>query len=68
MNREAHSFFESIKIKRELNKWLKEASDYADIIIPYTSAENLLAQAEYYTHYEELEKRYFELTSVSEAQ
>ena len=68
MNREAHSFFESIKIKRELNKWLKEASDYADIIKPYTSAENLLAQAEYYTHYEELEKRYFELTSVSEAQ
>lgn len=68
MNREAHSFFESIKIKRELNKWLKEASDYADIIKPYTAAENLLAQAEYYTHYEELEKRYFELTSVSEAQ
>ncbi len=58
MNREADSFFDSIKIKRELNAWLKSASVYADVTKPYTNAENLVAQAEYYTHYEELEARY----------
>ncbi len=68
MDREAHSFFGSIKIRRELSKWLKEASVYADITKPYTNAESLLAQAEYYTHYEELEKRYFELLAKTQAQ
>ncbi len=61
MDRDAHSFAESIKIRRELSRWLKEASVYADVTKPYTNAKALLAQAEYYTHYEELEKRYTEL-------
>ncbi|MBQ7117014.1 MAG: MFS transporter, partial [Clostridia bacterium] len=61
MDREANSFFDSIKIKRELNKWLKAASVYADVTKPYTNAEALIKQAEYYTHYEELERRFFEL-------
>ena len=68
MDREANSFLESIKIKRELNRWLKKASLYADITKPYTNAESLLAQAEYYAHYEELEKRYFELTVKADSQ
>lgn len=68
MDREANSFFESIKIKRELNRWLKYASVYADITKPYTNAQSLLAQAEYYAHYEELEKRYFELAVKADAQ
>lgn len=58
INREAHSFIESIKIKRELNAYLKKASVYARIIKPYTDAKNLIEQAENYTHYEELEARY----------
>lgn len=58
MNREAHSFFESIKIRRELSAYLKMASDYARITKPYTDAENLIAQANNYTHYEELEEMY----------
>ncbi len=58
INREAHSFIESIKIKRELNAYLKTASVYARIVKPYTDAENLIKQAENYTHYEELEERY----------
>lgn len=68
MDREAKSFFVSLKIKRELNKWLKEASVYADITKPCTNAKSLLAQAEYYAHYEELEKRYFELAGKTEVQ
>ncbi len=66
MDRDAHSFAESIKIRRELSRWLKEASVYADITKPYTNAQALLAQAEYYTHYEELEKRYNELMSQAQ--
>lgn len=58
MNREAHSFFESMKIRRELNAYLKMASDYARITKPYTDAENLITQANNYTHYEELETMY----------
>ncbi|MBQ2841820.1 MAG: MFS transporter [Clostridia bacterium] len=58
INREAHSFIESIKIKRELNAYLKMASVYARIIKPYTDAKYLIEQAENYTHYEEIEARY----------
>lgn len=58
INRESHSFIESIKIKRELNNYLKKASVYARIIKPYTDAKNLIEQAENYTHYEEIEARY----------
>ena len=58
INRESHSFIESIKIKRELNAYLKKASVYARIIKPYTDAENLIEQAENYTHFEELEAKY----------
>ncbi len=58
MNREAHSFIESINIKRELNAYLKMASVYARIVKPYTDAKYLIEQAENYTHYEELEAKY----------
>ncbi len=58
INREAHTFIESVKIKHELNSYLKKASVYARIIKPYTNAKNLIEQAENYTHYEELEARY----------
>ncbi len=58
INRESHSFIESMKIKRELNAYLKKASVYARITKPYTDAENLIEQAENYTHYEELEAKH----------
>ncbi len=58
INRESHSFIESIKIKRELNAYLKKASVYARITKPYTDAKNLIEQSENYTHYEELEAKY----------
>lgn len=58
VNRESHSFIESIKIKRELNAYLKKASVYARITKPYTDAKNLIEQSENYTHYEELEAKY----------
>ena len=57
-NREAHSFIESIKIKRELNAWLKAESVYKRVTKPYTDAQSLITQANNYTHYDELEKMY----------
>ncbi len=58
MDREANSFFDSIKIKRDLNAWLKAASVYERAVKPFTNAESLIRQAENYKHYEELEERY----------
>ncbi len=58
MDRESTGFFDSLKIKRELKAWLKQASVYERAIKPYTNAENLIKQAESYTHYEELVERY----------
>ena len=58
MEREATGFFDSLKNKRELNAWLKNASLYERAIKPYTNAESLIKQAESYTHYEELQERY----------
>ena len=67
MDREHDSFIDSIKIKRELNAWLKAASVYAEATKPYTNAKELLEQAEYYTHYEELERRYYSIQQKSMA-
>ncbi len=64
MNREVSSFFDSIKLKRELNAYLKAASVYTAVVKPYTDAENLITQAENYTHYDELERKYLQLHPV----
>ena len=63
MSREAASFADSLRIKRELNAWLKAESVYIAVNKPYQSAKELVEQAEYYTHYGELEARYFALKS-----
>lgn len=60
MNKTAKNFFESMKIKRELNAYLKKASIYASVTKPYTDAKNLIEQAENYTHYYELEQKYLQ--------
>lgn len=52
-----------MKQRRELKAFMKAESVYARAAKPFTDAENLIAQAENYTHYEELEKKYFELTN-----
>lgn len=64
LDRDSSSFIESMKIKQELRIYLKNESVYLRIIKPYSDAENLLAQAKYYEHYEELEERYHALNSV----
>ena len=61
LSREATSFIESMKIKREFNKYLKMVSIYTAVVKPYTDAQNLLDQFENYTHYEELESRFLQL-------
>lgn len=58
MNKETSSFAESMKVRRELRKYLKQVSVYARAVKPYTEAELLLRQSQYYSDYEELEKRY----------
>ena len=68
MSREASSFFDSLKIKRELNAYLKAVSIYTEIVKPYTDAQNLLIQFENYTHYDELENRYFQLVESKKAE
>ncbi len=57
-NREAASFIDGLRIKRELNAYLKKESVYLRATKPYKDAQSLLEQAQYYTHYEELEERY----------
>lgn len=64
MNREAKTFFDSIKIRKDLKAYLKAVSVYTRATKPYTDAKNLIEQAEYYTHYDELEERYFQLCNV----
>ncbi len=58
LNREPQGFFESLQIKQELRAYLKSASVYARVVKPYTDAQNLITQANSYTHYEELEEIY----------
>ena len=59
INRETHSFVDSLKLRRDLKAYLKAVSVYNRITKPYTDAKNLIEQAENYTHYEELEEKYF---------
>ncbi len=64
ISREAKSFIDSIKIKKELNAYLKAVSVYNEVVKPYTSARDIITQAENYTHYDELEERYFQLINA----
>lgn len=57
-NRETNNFFESIKLRRELQAYAKAVSVYERAVKPYTSAENLLEQAENYKYYSELKAKY----------
>lgn len=59
INRETHSFFESLQQKRDLRAYLKSASVYSRVTKPYTDAVSLIEQARNYTHYSELERKYF---------
>ncbi|MBQ7961332.1 MAG: MFS transporter [Clostridia bacterium] len=58
MNREANSFSDSIKIRRDLKAYLKKESVYNRVVKPFTDAESLIIQAQNYTHLDELERMY----------
>lgn len=64
LEREASSFFDSLKIRKDLKAYMKKVSIYKDATKPYTEAKNLLLQAEYYTHFEEIENRYLALVEA----
>lgn len=61
INRETHSFIDSLKLRCDLKAYLKSVSVYNRITKPYTDAKSLIEQAENYTHYEELEEKYFHM-------
>ncbi|MBR6786063.1 MAG: MFS transporter, partial [Clostridia bacterium] len=58
INRETNNFVDSIKLRQDLRAYLKAASVYARVTKPYNNAQNLITQAENYTHFEELEGIY----------
>ena len=59
INRDTSSFADSIRVKKELRRYLKSESVYLRAVKPFTDAANLIEQAKNYTHYEELEKKYY---------
>lgn len=61
INRETTGFFDSIRLKQELRAYLKKESIYTRATKPYNDAKSLIAQAEAYAHYDELEKMYVSL-------
>lgn len=63
INRETNGFADSIKQRRELREYLKAESVYRRVAKPYTDAQNLLEQAQNYTHYEALAQKYLSLKS-----
>ena len=58
INREAKSFADSIRIRKELKAYLKAESVYMRATKPHREAVNLIEQANNYMHYEELESRF----------
>ncbi len=58
MNREANSFMDSMKIRRDLKAYLKKESVYTRVVKPFTDADSLIIQAQNYTHLDELESMY----------
>ncbi|MBQ7295495.1 MAG: MFS transporter [Clostridia bacterium] len=58
INRETSSFADSLRQRRELRKYMKAESVYMRVTKPCREAANLIAQANNYTHDEELEERY----------
>lgn len=64
INRETNGLAESLKQHKQLRAFLKAESVYNRVCKPYTDAENLLRQAQDYTHYEELQEKY--LLSIRE--
>ncbi len=63
-NREARSFAENLKIRQELRAYAKAESVYLRARKPYSNAENTVAQAENYTHYEVLAEKYFAMKEI----
>ena len=61
INRETTGFFDSVKLKQELRAYLKKESIYTRATKPYNDAKSLIAQAEAYAHYGELEQMYTSL-------
>ena len=61
LNRETNNFKESMFQRKDLRRYLKKESIYLRATKPYREAENLIKQAENYTHYEELVERYYSI-------
>ncbi len=58
LSREHKNFFEAMKNKQEIRIYLKKESVYRRAIKPYTDAESLLVQADYYKNYDKIFAEY----------
>ena len=67
-NRDTSTISESMKAKRDLKAFLKAKSIYDRAVAPYENARRLLSQAENYTHLDELEELYAQITAKKQAQ
>ena len=63
LEKETPNFFAAIAVKRELSRYAKKESVYRRAVKPYTNARELIEESRNYTHYDELEARYFELVA-----
>ncbi len=67
-NRETPTMGESMKAKRDLKAFLKAKSIYERATAPYEKARRLLAQAENYTHLDELDALYAQIIAKRQAE
>lgn len=67
-DREISGFFDSLRQRRELKEYAKSVSVYNRVVKPYTDSKNLITQRENYTHYEELENKYYALIAAEVAE
>ena len=67
-DREVSGFFDSLRQRSELKKYAKSVSVYNRVVKPYTDSKNLITQRDNYTHYEELENKYYALIAAEKAE
>lgn len=66
INKETSNFIDTLRTRQELRRYLKKESIYNRITKPYSDAVSYLEQKKYYTHYNELEEKYYALVSAKQ--
>lgn len=66
INKETSNFIDTLRTRQELRRYLKKESIYNRVTKPYNDAVSYLEQRKYYTHYNELEEKYYSLVSAKQ--